>query len=100
MPITKEQQRFLQSRLETVRSDKPEFYEYDDLPDTAPVKFARVQIEKCQKILDTHRKKSREVMRERKAAVNKEYNRCGQIIRFGNPDAAIKAIDEFEAKKF
>jgi hypothetical protein len=100
MPISKEQQKFLKGRLESIHSEKPGRWEEVQLEDTPAVKKARRDLASAQAIIDAHKKKKETMSKDRRAAILKAYNRCGQIIQFGNPDAAIKAIDEYEATKF
>jgi len=100
MPITKDQQKFLKGRLESILSDKPSRYESVELPDTPAVKKARKDFEAAQAIISAHKKRSDQMNKDRRAAIMKAYNTCGQIIQFGNPDAAIKALDAFEATTY
>lgn len=100
MPITKEQQKFLKSRLEVILSDKPGRWDKVEIPDTAAVKKARLTLESANKIIAGHEKKMADMTKARKTAISKMYTDCGQIIQFGNPETAIKALDNFEATKF
>lgn len=100
MPITPRQQRYMKERLQVILSTKPRRWDKSILPEPASVKKARLALESATAIIDAHDEKVKGFTESRFKAIQKMHSDCERAIYFGDPDAALKLLDHFEAKEF
>ena len=97
------QQRFLMNRLDEAKRAKPSKYGNNKIPTPATppkVKEAKRRIEQAKKIIadwEAHCDKLRKSVAE---GVESAFNEAKQAILFAETPEAIKAVEQFERKKF
>lgn len=98
--MTKEQQRYLNDRLNEVRQTKPRGYDSVKLPKPAAVLAAESAQRKAALVIRRFEKKCEVARKKRNELVDATVSEIRRIILFGDAKAALKALDRFAAKKF
>jgi plasmid maintenance system antidote protein VapI len=98
--MTKKQEQYLLDRLQVARDQKPNKYEYPRLTKPAEVIKAERDQARANKIIAAWRDKAGNARDARNKAIIDAVDLVKRAILFGEPKAALMALEKFEATKF
>lgn len=100
LTCNRDQANHLQSLLTTAnRKHSDHIYQFKLLPG-AEVIAARKTIARLQTILNAHDRKERRIKEDMQARLRKTEKDVRQVILFGTPEEALKAVANFEQAMF
>jgi hypothetical protein len=92
------QQNHLLGRLHAAKNQAD--WNVPKIPEPAAVRHARGAISRLERVVGRHEKRVAKYAEVYKKRVRKACDKVREIILFGEPTAALKAVQEFERREF